>query len=302
MSAAFMRRILEGYLAVAQLLFPVTICHLVFMGNHVHLIIKVIDPANVSDFIGYFKRESSHAINRLLGRVNKTVWVKGFDSPILLDTATLLHRIAYLYCNPSKADLTDTIDRYPHINSWKAFLSGQTESRICARLPRDEVPRLPRGALNDKKLAQLERIVVDRSQGEYSLTIEPDAWMDCFEESRQANREQLRREVVCRVRELEARYRKCRRGPVVGRQQLLRQNMRKSHLPKKRGNKMICLGASKEIRRTFNSFFKRLAEDARESLRLIRAGMKALPPPSFFAPGGYLSGNLVPFAVPLPLS
>ena len=40
-AAPYMKRLLLGYLAAAQTLYPITICHCVFMANHVHLIIVV---------------------------------------------------------------------------------------------------------------------------------------------------------------------------------------------------------------------------------------------------------------------
>ena len=94
--ADYMQRILLGYLAAAQTMYPVTIVCLVFMGNHVHMGIVVQDPADVPKFCEYFKRESADAINRLQGRVGVTIWKEGYDSPVILDAETAINRIIRL--------------------------------------------------------------------------------------------------------------------------------------------------------------------------------------------------------------
>jgi len=85
--------LLTSILARTQTIFPVTICHFVVMSNHVHMLNVVEFPELVKDFVGYFKRESAHAINHLLGRKKHTIWCSGYDSPIVLDPAKVLDRI-----------------------------------------------------------------------------------------------------------------------------------------------------------------------------------------------------------------
>ena len=65
-------------------------------------------------------------------------------------------RIAYLYNNPTKADLEDTIEAYPGLNSWQDFLSGGG-SRTVTKVPRTKVPTLKNPGnlyLRSKKTAQ----------------------------------------------------------------------------------------------------------------------------------------------------
>ena len=230
-SAPFMVRILKGYLAAAQTMHPIRIIGCEFMANHIHVLARVIDPEDVPKFCEYFKRESAHAINRLLGRVNRTVWCSGYDSPIVLDASTMMNRLHYVYCNPMRADLTQTIDEYPHISSWEALKSGRKEKAICARLPRNKVPILPNGPLSDAQLDELDEYVKQNSVGEYELTFEPDAWLDCFEESIGSDPEKIRAEVIRRVREEETKLEAVRVAPVIGRERLMRQDVRQKHTP-----------------------------------------------------------------------
>ena len=60
--------IVKCCLARAQTLHPVTISHFIVEGSHLHLILVVENPHDVQAFIGRFKTESAHMLNRLLGR------------------------------------------------------------------------------------------------------------------------------------------------------------------------------------------------------------------------------------------
>ena len=90
----------------------------------------------------YFKAETAHRINRVLGRKKRTVWCEGYDSPIVLTPLRALVAIAYLYANPAKDGLNYNIDEYEGVNSWKIFTSGNLseENKI---IPRDEFTYLP---------------------------------------------------------------------------------------------------------------------------------------------------------------
>jgi REP element-mobilizing transposase RayT len=71
-------------LAVAQNLHPVKVIGFVVMGNHIHIVTLVEDPTTVESFMERFKCETVHAVNRLLGRRQVTVWCEGYDSPAIL--------------------------------------------------------------------------------------------------------------------------------------------------------------------------------------------------------------------------
>ena len=45
------------------------------------------DSSAVPNFIGYFKKETAHAINRLTGNTGQTLWETSYDAPVMLDAA-----------------------------------------------------------------------------------------------------------------------------------------------------------------------------------------------------------------------
>ena len=103
-----MNLIIEGILAKASNDYEIEVNHSIFMANHFDLIVTVINPDGVKDFFRYVKGELTHVVNRLLGRRKRTVWISGYDSPLVLDEDKLKSLISYLYCllytSPSPRD------------------------------------------------------------------------------------------------------------------------------------------------------------------------------------------------------
>ena len=117
----FINLIIEGYLARACAQFDISLNHYLFMANHLHIIFTVKDPDHVQKFVRLIKGRLSHAINKLLGRTKGVVWDEGFDDPKILDIDMLVTRLVYIYLNPAQANLVDSIEQYPGVNSWKYF-------------------------------------------------------------------------------------------------------------------------------------------------------------------------------------
>jgi hypothetical protein len=108
----------------------------------VHLLIRVTNPEDVSRFIGYFKSESAHYLNRLLGRRQRSVWIERFDSPAVLDIDKALELFAYCTLNPVKDRLVSHMKDYPGVSSYLALLNNQ-RTIPTKSIPRDKVPALP---------------------------------------------------------------------------------------------------------------------------------------------------------------
>ena len=80
----FINEIFWSNLAKAQRLYPQRICNFMVEPNQIHMILLIDNPENAYKFIGYVKQETAHALNRLLGRRRKTVWVEDYDAPTIL--------------------------------------------------------------------------------------------------------------------------------------------------------------------------------------------------------------------------
>ena len=118
------RTLLQSCLAVAQDLYPLRISGFLINSNHVHMLLVVENPDDVSGFIRHFKTESAHLLNRVLGRRKRTIWCEGYDSPIVLTPTRALIALSYLYSNPAKDNLEESIDKYPGLSSWEMFIKS----------------------------------------------------------------------------------------------------------------------------------------------------------------------------------
>ncbi len=137
----FMNILICSALARAQRLYPIRIICFVVQANHVHLLIRVTNPEEVSSFIRYFKAESAHYLNRLLNRRQRTVWAERFDSPAVLDIDKALELFAYCSLNPVKDGLVGSMREYPGVASYPFLMKGQ-DSIPAKSIPRDRVTPL----------------------------------------------------------------------------------------------------------------------------------------------------------------
>jgi len=276
--------ILNGILAKASQLYPVKLCHYVFMANHFHMIFVPLDPEDASNFIKYVKGESAHAVNRLLGRRQRTVWAKGFDSPVILDAEKCVDKIAYIYANPAKAGLVDSVEEFPGISSWRMFASGKN-SKLCTKVPRQKLLSLSSPSLTVGEQQKIFKYF-SKVGKQLELHLQPDAWIDCFPgEVESAHAKEL---ILAEVREREALYRKERdekgRSP-IGSLRLRTQSMGKSYISSTFGKRMICLGNTKEIRVRFLRHYLNLCDLAAKVYSAWKLGdLSHRIPPGLFSP------------------
>ena len=291
-STHYMELILWGILARAQHLYPVTICGFVIMGNHIHLLIVVHDPQVVVDFIDRFKTESSHAINRLLGRRKRTVWCDDYDDQSILTREDAISKFIYIYANPQKAGLVDTIEEYPGVSSWPMLLNDQT-TKECPWIRRPMLKPLRKRALSPEQDAQFtEALRGEASPISHTLTLTPFAWLSCFKEDG-LDVLKVKEEIIRGVREEEASLRGKRKLPCIGAEKLRRQSLDKQFTPKKFSKRMWCICRDIPLRISFINFIKRLRAEGREVYRRWKMGDRtAVYPVGLFPPRFPTTANL----------
>ena len=136
--------IIKSCLAAAQLLYAVTICHLLTQATHIHMILVVKNPDHVPSFIRHFKTESAHMLNRILSRRKRTFWYDGTDTPTVLTLRRALVAIAYLFANPVKDNIESTIENYPGFSTWKKHSENWDEFALGLETRRKVDRRLTR--------------------------------------------------------------------------------------------------------------------------------------------------------------
>jgi len=289
--------ILLSCLARAQMQHKVTVCHFLIESTHIHLIIVVENPCDVKDFMKVFKSESAHAVNRLLGRKKKTVWCEGFDNPRFLNPRSAAQKIVYLYENPSKDNLEESIEKFPGLSSWSHFRNG--EKKYEARLiPRDAYSPLPEGVLDDVYYKRERRRLSYKREKIY-LEIEPDAWMKALDVEDEEV-EIINEGIVSDLREKEKEYelaRAAEKKGVLGARRMALTPIGAAYQPERRGRKTLCIG-EKDERKLFMAFARHVFKKGRAVLAQWRDGNYRVPyPVGLYPPSMVKQGNLLGEAV-----
>ena len=290
-----MEMILWSALAVAQSLHPIKVISLIVMGNHVHLIVLVEDPTQVESFMERFKCETSHAVNRLMGRRQVTVWCAGYHHPPILLLKNLIEKMAYVYANPVRAHLTDSIDNYRGVSSWEMFKSGNL-SREVLRIRRNFITPLPKGHLSPAEHRREAAQVRALAKETYTFTITPDAWTTAF--PNQMTTDEFNQRVLKRIKEIEQEMMDAREKTDIAlpeKHEIETRPIDTPYSPKTFGRRMWCICSDIPLRKLFITFVKDLREERREVRLAWARGDFSIPfPPGLFPSCPPMLANILP--------
>ena len=279
--------IIKSCLARSSYLYKVDICHFLVNSTLIHIVFVIINPDHAPKFVGHFKAEVAHRINILFGWKKRTIWCEGYDSPVVLTPVRALVAISYLYANPGKDNLEDSIDRFPGLSSWKMYQKGEhTKNWTFVRRPAFSC--LPKDAHTLEGYTREARRIAASTKKTHTFELKPDAWLDAFNMKDPEVKLLWNKRLYERVRTLEARARKLRTKQgkrVIGRDRLLRQPITFNFQSKRNGKRMRCLSEKRSVRIEFIKFFKGLLREARDVYQRWHVGDYSVPyPPGLFPP------------------
>ena len=291
-----MEMILWSALAIAQTLHKVKVISFVIMGNHVHLIVLVEDPTEVESFMERFKCETGHAVNRLMGRRQVSVWCEGYHSPAILTLDDLIDKMAYVYANPVRAHRTNSIDNYLGVSSWKMF-SSEVLSKDVPRIRRNFIKPLQKGVLSPAEQRQEADRVMAAAKETLTFSLTPDAWTAAF--SNQMSTEQFKERVIKRIREIEQEMvtiRQRERIALPTTHQSMSQPIDRPYSPTTFGRRMWCICGNIPIRVAFIAFVKHLRAQAKEvRLAWARGDFTTPFPAGLFPPCPPIIANMLAY-------
>ncbi len=290
---AFMNEIVWSALAAALSKYWVELICFSVEANHLHIILRVIDPEAVPLFVGYAKQEIAHRVNRLLGRRKRTIWAEGYDSPTILDLNKTLDQIAYVTLNPVKDHIVESIEQYPGVSS-AAMFKSEHFTRSCTYIPRDEVLALrnPHEPWKETRaiMRHFESLSAREGAKQVKLILSPYAWKLCFEETKERPDSDIRAMMLERMKSALEQIQDERvltnRTRFPSASDLVRQSMLKPYQPKSFGKRMWCLSVDKSLRRKFIRFFKASIARAKDVLaEWIKGIYTNAFPAGLFPPG-----------------
>jgi REP element-mobilizing transposase RayT len=285
----FVNNMIWSVLGRAQELYETKLCAFTAEPNHVHMMLKVTDPEGVSKFVGYFKQETAHCLNRFLNQ-QKTVWAEGFDSPTILDSETALKKFAYVLLNPVKDELISDMNDYPGVSTYSLMLQNRLSINV-PRIFRDSVVPLR----NPRKpwLEEFSYLFDDDKKSEVEFTFHPYIWKSCFHDTANLSDEEIRTMMLEHLSKEQRILSKAGLNP----ERLKRQSMLTNYQPKKFGKRMICLAASATLRREFIKVYRALADMAAAAFKSWQKGEIVPFPSGLFPPSLPRRSNLVPALV-----
>jgi REP element-mobilizing transposase RayT len=284
---ALCRFIIASALARAQALYPVTLCHFLVEGSHIHLLVYVQDPNDLTSFVGHFKTESAHYINAMLGRRKRTVWCESFCALPILTLSSVINKIVYIYTNPAKDDLESSIEIYPGLSSWQAYRTGKLNKSI-KRLHRPMIPYLPERAYSQYEYKRQIKKLKSDSRSSHVLTLKPNGWMKFFDISDKQEIAEINQQIVDQIKVDEREFERLRAlegKSVLGATKLSMQHLNPDYMPEREGQQMWCVCDDVALRISFINWAKELKELARATYQRWKQGDFSVSfPPGVFPP------------------
>jgi len=282
-----------GILGRTQRDSKVELSHFVDMNNHSHTLAVSNRCEKLSKFYMELQKKTTDAVKALLGLSSLSLWE---DRPTVAEVATLddaIKRIVYIYCNPSNASLCESIEEYPGINSWSAFL--QCEPRIDAEVaiearwyPVSEIPELPARSLSPKQDFKLhEELTSSQKAMNHPIIVKPFKWLEVFGIINPDKIEQIRQKIIAQVRDNERANAKARLAAgkrCIPRAVLLREQYMRPHIPKKKERKIYLICGDREQRMEHLERFRQILARCRECYRKAKEGLRVEWPPGTFTP------------------
>ena len=286
----------------------VTICHFIWLGNHLHILLVVWDPNDCKKFYCELQKKITEYMKSLRGMSHYIMWEGRPMVAAVIKKEDVPSRIIYFYQNPAAVDLVENINDYPGLSSWQDFLSADSlQSKITHEVPwvhAPDVQRLPsefisskldlqrtveleekcRRRRNKKKAAAAAKgIKLDKEPEMEELVVEPNAWAKCFglddDEVKKINAGII--QCIVDTEQSLSELRKKEGRTVIGGYRLTQQQFFKPHIPKKNGTKIFVICSDEKDRAKFIAMVKRLSAECTE---LYRQRIFHTWPPGMFRP------------------
>lgn len=284
--------IIRSALARTQRNKKVVLSKHVWMGNHPHILVMAKNINELTRFHEELKKRITDSIKKLLGKKYLNLWQGRTMVAEILDLDKAIERIAYMYLNPSTADLVESVGDYPGVCSWKHFLTcppsiGATieEEVPWVRVP--ILPKLPSAQISKKAEKRMVRELSAAAQERHILETQPFAWLKAFDITDPEEIERVRARIVQRVADGEKENRRRRRiekKNVFGLDALENMSLDAKHLPKKRSPNIFCLSSIQELRIAFIEAYRAFCARCVEAFEASKAGLAAQWPPEAFVP------------------
>ena len=287
----YINKILLGIMAKSSERYPnIKISHFLWMSNHYHMIIVTKgDPREISGFMNLINGEAAKAVCAFLGIRNVKIWAQRYNPIRLLTPEDVIEKICYLYLNPVTGDLVDKSSKWPGISSYGI---KKVKKIKCEYIKPSKIQRLPRVMLSKKIVKEL--IKKNKKGNEHYLSIDPNAWIDCYEDpdTEESYNSRITNKISLEEKNLELN----RKYPVMGAEKVKTQNAYKYYNPKNNGKRVFCISSCLERRKQFIELYKGFCELCKLAWQKWKDGFfNYRYPPGAFIPPIWPLANTIKF-------
>lgn len=296
--------LIKSALARSQRNQKVTLIDFMWMANHAHFLLIAWDAKQVSDFYGELQKNLSEYIKRLQGIDRHSLWEGRPNVALIPDLKTAMARKAYFYLNPVRANLVDSVRKYPGYSSFKGFCAKRDLLlyRVSERvpfIPQSAVPKAPVSDLTIRQERALQAKMLERSKRHHRVNFFPNLWAAVFGVTKPDEIAALNAEILHEVESTEKLVgaERVEKGwRVMGAEKLLLQPLIQPHIPQTRSRKVFVISVDKELRMKLISV-KQAIDDLCEQCYLSwkRGDFSVQWPPGTFRPPMPPAANTVRF-------
>ena len=285
-----MQLLLASALARTQRSSYVTLCHFLWMANHAHILVVVQDAESCKRFYMELQKKLTDYLKRLLGKQYLDLWEGNPAVIAILDLDKAIDRVRYLYTNPAKANLVDSIRDFPGYSTWGYFseVSAEVTVKYVSRTPwvrQYHILPLKRGLISKFEDNQLTALLRAKPRKFHELAVFPNAWMRCFRITDERAVATVNKRILGLIQDSEESFRRARkaeRKDVLGADRLRREPIMKEHTPGKNDRKIFAMSSDKEIRTDYIEKVLWICEQCDELARRQRRGERVFWPPGVF--------------------
>jgi len=285
--------LLDSALARTQRDSKVTVCHYLWMRNHLHMLLIAHDPQQATNFYMELQKKITDYFKRLLSRPELSLWEGHPSLARVLDIEKAIHEISYYYLNPAEADLVEDVKDYPGLSSWDAYQGCMQQgadaaaTRAVPWIRQPMIKAIPSLQISPNQDRFLSTKLLEQARAKHTLTIHPNAWMKCFGITEQSHIKQINDQILRRIAERQSELTAVRaksNKKVIGVQRLISEPISFEHRPKEKSRRIYVLASEKSARIDYIGFFRRTSALCKELYKRARLGELVQWPPGVFIP------------------
>jgi hypothetical protein len=284
----YMNLLILGRLAKALEHEGITLCDFVAMGNHWHILFVPHCKSRLRNFCAELKSSLTRTVKRVLGLEKSLhLWDGRSSIPQILDIDEAKKRVVYLYSNPAKANLVNSITKYPGVSSWTAYTEAKPTLHARVEIKCPFVRERHVEAIGEKTPQAYEEELRAQIEREIPITVEPHAWMEAFGITEDEDVAAVHQEILDSIRANEAQLaseRRRKRMKLMSRRLLTTQKPTiTGWQPKQRERRIFFLSSCKQMRLEFLRYFEAFCSTCRELYKAWKAGIypKDWPPEAY---------------------